>query len=146
VTALVDPAPPTIAGAPLVGAAVPFLRNPTAYLRTLRAAHGDTFVLPLLHFRLCFVFSPDGLRSLYELAEEDASFVVVVGSILPGMTVRRLPGWLGLEEPVPPAPTASVDITSELPLQNAQLTLFIAADSPAVGRSLSELPLPATRR
>jgi potassium/hydrogen antiporter len=70
-------------------------------------------------------------------------FIVVVGSFLPGMTVRRLPRWLGLEEPVAPEPSASIDITSELPLADAQLTLFIAPDSPLVGRSLGELTLPA---
>ncbi|MEO8602209.1 MAG: potassium/proton antiporter [bacterium] len=69
-------------------------------------------------------------------------FVVVVGSIIPGMTVRHLPRWLGLEEAVPPEPSASIDITSELPLQDAQLTLFIGPDSPAVGRVLGDLPLP----
>jgi cell volume regulation protein A len=70
-------------------------------------------------------------------------FVVVVGSIIPGMTVRRLPRWLGLEEPVAPEPTAWLDITSELPLHDAPLALFIGPDSPAVGRRLSELALPA---
>jgi cell volume regulation protein A len=70
-------------------------------------------------------------------------FIVVVGSVLPGMTVRWLPRWLGLEEPVPPEPSAAIDITSSLPLREAQLTLFIGAESPAAGRTLGELTLPA---
>ena len=130
-TALVDPAPPTIAGAPLVGAAVPFLRNPTAYLRTLRAAHGDTFVLPLLHFRLCFVFSPDGLRSLYELAEEDASFTeatrTLIGFKLPAemlagdlslfrhlFTPERMPGFLAQMRAAVDETLAGLGTTGEL--------------------------------
>jgi len=111
VTALVDPAPPRVGGVPGLGAAAPFLRNPTAYLRALRARHGDAFMLPLLHFRLFFVFSPDGLRSLYELAEADASFTeatrTLIGFKLPAemlegdltlfrhlFTPERMPGFL----------------------------------------------------
>lgn len=69
-------------------------------------------------------------------------FIVVVGSFLPGMTVRRLPRWLGLEEPVTPEPTASVDITSELPLTDTHLTVFVGPDSELVGQSIGELVLP----
>jgi cytochrome P450 len=72
---LVSPAPPTIGGGlPLVGHVVPFLRDPTAFLTSLRARHADTFLLQLARFRLLFVFGPVGLRSLYALPEEDASF------------------------------------------------------------------------
>jgi cytochrome P450 len=109
--ALVEPSPPRAAGMPGLGAALPFLRNPTAYLRELRQLHGDTFLLPLLHFRLFVVLSPDGLRSLYELAEEDASFTeatrTLIGFKLPAemlegdlslfrhlFTPERMPGFL----------------------------------------------------
>ena len=70
-------------------------------------------------------------------------FVVVVGSFIPGMTVRRLPRLLRLEEPVPPEPAASIDITTSEPMKGQQVTFFIAPASPAVDRTLSELPLPA---
>ncbi|MGH7894616.1 MAG: cytochrome P450, partial [Candidatus Binatia bacterium] len=71
----VHPAPPRAAGGlPVLGHLLPFLRSPTALVTTLRARHGDTFLLELLRFRLFFVFGPIGLRSLYALAEEDASF------------------------------------------------------------------------
>lgn len=70
-------------------------------------------------------------------------FVVVVGSFIPGMTVRYLPRLLRLEEPVPPEPAASIDITTSEPMREQQLTFFIAPASPAVDRPLSELPLPA---
>ncbi|HXJ34766.1 MAG TPA: cytochrome P450 [Candidatus Eisenbacteria bacterium] len=67
--------PPRAAGGlPVLGHLLPFLRNPTACLATLRAKHGDTFLVDLIGFRLLFVFGPIGLRSLYGLAEEDASF------------------------------------------------------------------------
>lgn len=69
-------------------------------------------------------------------------FVVVVGSFLPGMTVRYLPRLLRLEEPVAPTPVAAVDISSERPIREAQLNLFIGPDAPALGRTLLELALP----
>lgn len=69
-------------------------------------------------------------------------FVVVVGAFIPGMTARWLPRLLRLEEPLPPAPQASIDITTSAPMRDEQLTFFIAPDSPAAGRALSELGLP----
>ncbi len=69
-------------------------------------------------------------------------FIVVVGSFIPGMTVRRLPRLLQLEDPTPPTPNASIDITATVPVRETQVAVFIAPDSPVVGRTLSELPLP----
>lgn len=69
-------------------------------------------------------------------------FVVVVGSFIPGMTVRYLPRLLGLEEPVAPQPVAAIDISSERPIREAQLNLFIGPGAPALGRTLIELALP----
>jgi cytochrome P450 len=79
---LVSPAPPRVAGAPILGAAAPFLRNPTAFLGAQRAALGDVFLLHLLHFKLFFVFSPQGLHSLYELPEEIASFTEATRTLI----------------------------------------------------------------
>jgi cell volume regulation protein A len=70
-------------------------------------------------------------------------FIVVVGSIIPGMTVRGLPRLLGLQEPVAPQPAAAVDITSSLPMRAVQLTLFIGPASPVAGHTVAELALPA---
>ena len=70
-------------------------------------------------------------------------FVVVVGSFIPGMTVRWLPRLLRLEEAIPPEPAASIDITTSEPMREEQRTFFIAPTSPAVDRLLSELALPA---
>ena len=69
-------------------------------------------------------------------------FVVVVGSFIPGMTVRWLPRLLRLEEALPPEPAASIDITTSEPMREEQRTFFIAPTSPAADRTLSELPLP----
>lgn len=72
---LVTPAPPRVAGRlPWVGAGLSFLANPTEFLRRTRARVGDSFLLEAFGFRLFFVFSPEGLRSLYSLPEKDASF------------------------------------------------------------------------
>src|SRR5262249_47596886 len=72
-------------------------RNPTAFLATLRARHGNAFLLELFGFRLFFVFSPDGLRSLYELPEETASFTEATRTLI-GLKLPRelLEGDLGL--------------------------------------------------
>jgi len=69
-------------------------------------------------------------------------FIVVVGAIIPGATVRWLTRALGLQTTAPPAPTAAIDITSSLPIREAQLSFFIDRDSPAAGRPLNELALP----
>lgn len=50
------------------------LRNPTAHLRGQREALGDTFVIDVAGHRLLCLFSPAGIRSLYGLAEHEASF------------------------------------------------------------------------
>jgi cytochrome P450 len=72
---LVTPAPPTAhGGLPLAGPVVPFLANPTAFLTAQRARLGDTFLLRVAGFTLFCVFGPVGLRSLYALPEDEASF------------------------------------------------------------------------
>lgn len=94
---LVSPPPPRVAGAPLIGAAGPFLRNPTEFLSATRARLGDAFLLDVLGFRLFFLFSPGGLRSLYELPEEVASFTEATRTLI-GLKLPRelLEGDLGL--------------------------------------------------
>ena len=46
------------------------------------------------------------------------------------------------DEPMPPPPLAEVDITSRLPIRDAQLTFFITEESPLVGCTVQELALP----
>lgn len=69
-------------------------------------------------------------------------FIVVVGSIIPGMTVRWLPRLLRLEEVTEPAPLATIEISSDQPIRETQLTCLITASSPVNGRTLGELDLP----
>jgi cytochrome P450 len=61
-------------GIPGLGHLIPFIRNPTAFLTGLRARLGDTFLLDVAGFELFCVFGPIGLRSLYALPEDEASF------------------------------------------------------------------------
>jgi cytochrome P450 len=74
-TTLIEPAPPRVSGRiAFVGAGLAFLANPTEFLRRTRARVGDSFLVEAFGFRLFFLFSPEGLRSLYQLPEKDASF------------------------------------------------------------------------
>jgi cytochrome P450 len=50
------------------------LRNPTEFFRESRRRLGDTFVVDAFGWRLFCVFSPSGVRRLYELPEQEASF------------------------------------------------------------------------
>jgi hypothetical protein len=73
--ATVDPMPPVVGGAlPWVDAGIGLLRDPTSFFLDARRRHGDTFVIDAFGFRLFCVFSPAGVRRLYELAEREASF------------------------------------------------------------------------
>ena len=71
----VDPLPP-VAGPslPWVGAGLSLLRDPTAFLARSRARLGDTFLVDAFGWRLFCLFSPEGVRALYALPEQQASF------------------------------------------------------------------------
>lgn len=70
----VDPLPPRAPGLPGVGSGLALLRDPRAFLARQRAALGDTFLVDAFGYRLFCVFSPEGVRRLYELPEREASF------------------------------------------------------------------------
>ena len=71
----IEPMPPRRGGAvPWLGAGAALLRNPTEFFRATRERHGDTFVADAFGFRLFCVFSPAGVRALYALPENQASF------------------------------------------------------------------------
>jgi cytochrome P450 len=72
--ATVEPLPPVVGGLPRVGAGLSLLRDPTAFFAGCRARHGDTFVVDAFGYRLFCVFSPEGVRQLYQLPENEASF------------------------------------------------------------------------
>ena len=82
-TSLVTPEPPRVSGRlPFVGAGLAFLANPTEFLRRTRARVGDSFLVEAFGFRLFFLFSPEGLRSLYQLPEKDASFTEATRTLI----------------------------------------------------------------
>jgi cytochrome P450 len=71
----IEPMPPRRGGAlPWLGAGAALLRNPTRFFAETRRRSGDTFALDAFGFRLFCVFSPEGVRRLYELPEKEASF------------------------------------------------------------------------
>ncbi len=71
----VAPLPPRAPGGlPWLGSGLALLRNPTEFFATARRRLGDTFVVDAFGHRLFCVFSPEGVRRLYALPEEEASF------------------------------------------------------------------------
>jgi cytochrome P450 len=67
---------PARVGGPVrrVGAGLALLAGPTDFFARQRARHGDTFVVDALGHRFFCVFGPEGVRRLYELPEQEASF------------------------------------------------------------------------
>ena len=73
--AAVEPLPPVVGGrVPWVRAGLRLLRDPSAFFAAARRRHGDTFVVDAFGYRLFCVFSPAGVRWLYGLPEDQASF------------------------------------------------------------------------
>ncbi len=78
---------------PVADVAMPWdaqVADPVAAIASARAACGDTFVVPGGDTEYLFLFSPEGVRSFYELAEADASKGVADWLMLR----RKLPGEL----------------------------------------------------
>jgi cytochrome P450 len=79
----IDPMPPVVTGrVPWVGAGMELLGNPTTFFVAARRRHGDTFVVDAFGRRLCCVFSPAGVRTLYALPETQASFGLATYNLL----------------------------------------------------------------
>jgi cytochrome P450 len=57
-----------------IGAGLRFSQSPTNFLTELRKDYGDTFLVDVFGYKLFCVFSPQGLKSLYSAAEDEASF------------------------------------------------------------------------
>src|SRR5438552_1478060 len=72
--ATVEQMPPVVGGLPVLGAGLSLLRDPTGFLAAARDRHGDTFIVDAFGFRLFCVFSPEGVRALYQFPEAEASF------------------------------------------------------------------------
>src|SRR5206468_697212 len=67
---------------PWAGSGRALLRDPTGFLVETRSRLGDTFVVDAFGYRLLFLFSPAGVRSLYAFDERDASFSLATFSLL----------------------------------------------------------------
>jgi cytochrome P450 len=57
-----------------IGAGLRFSQSPTNFLMQMRKEYGDTFLVDVFGYKLFCVFSPEGLKSLYAAAEDEASF------------------------------------------------------------------------
>jgi len=72
---LVSPRPAIVADELAhIGAGLRFAQNPTRFLAQMREQYGDTFLVDVFGYKLFCVFSPQGLKSLYAAAEDEASF------------------------------------------------------------------------
>jgi hypothetical protein len=67
---------------PWVGSGRRLLRDPTAFFADTRRRLGDTYVVDAFGRRLFCVFSPAGVKSLYALPEQQASFGVATYHLL----------------------------------------------------------------
>jgi cytochrome P450 len=75
--------PPRAPGAvPWVGAGARLLASPAAFFADTRDALGDTYVVDAFGYRLVCVFSPAGVRALYALPEDQASFGLATRHLL----------------------------------------------------------------
>lgn len=100
---LVTPKPPIVHDELLhIGAGLRFAQSPTNYLAELREQYGDTFLVDVFGYKLFCVFSPEGLKSLYAAAEDEASF---------GMATFDM---LGFKTPVEVFMDADIDLFYEL--------------------------------
>ena len=81
--AAVEPVPPRAAGRlPWVGAGAQLLRNPAAFFAETRGRLGDTYLVDAFGYRLFCVFSPAGVRALYAVPEDHASFGLATRHLL----------------------------------------------------------------
>jgi len=81
--AAVEPNPPRVAGSlPWVGAGIRLLRNPAGFFAAARRRLGDTYVVDAFGYRLFCVFSPAGVRALYGVPEDHASFGLATRHLL----------------------------------------------------------------
>jgi potassium/hydrogen antiporter len=69
-------------------------------------------------------------------------FVVVLNTILPGMTIGPVTRALGLQDDVPPAPVALLEIASTRPLRGEILSFRVEAASAVANAQLAEIPFP----
>jgi cytochrome P450 len=109
---VVDPMPPRAPGRlPWIGAGPRLLRNPTRFFLEMRQRLGDTFIVDAFGYRLFCVFSPAGVRTLYALREDEASFGLATYTLL---TLKLPPELFGGRRVTPHRLFASDDVTRYL--------------------------------
>ena len=85
-----------------IGAGLRFSQSPTNFLAQMRREYGDTFLVDVFGYKLFCVFSPEGLKSFYAAAEDEASF---------GMATFDM---LGFKTPLAIFMDADIDLFYEL--------------------------------
>lgn len=68
--------------------------------------------------------------------------VVILGTLIQGLTIAPLARWLGLAAPEAPLPAVALELGGAAPLGAAVFDVRLEPKSPAVGASLRDLPLP----
>jgi potassium/hydrogen antiporter len=71
-------------------------------------------------------------------------FMVIVGGLMPGATIKWAVKKLGLMEDQPPEPEISIDLNAPRHLDMYYHTVYISPDSPAAGKRVGDILLPAT--
>lgn len=123
---LVTPKPPIVQDELLhIGAGLRFSQSPTDYLAELRDQYGDTFLVDVFGYKLFCVFSPEGLKSLYAAAEDEASF---------GMATFDM---LGFKTPVEVFMDADIDLFYEL-LTPAKVASYVPEFYAEIERALDD--------
>jgi cell volume regulation protein A len=79
-----------------------------------------------------------GARTVFDVV----FFVVVIGALIQGPTVRWLTARLGLEEPKPPPPAAALEIASIRPLGETIACYFVDVAAAVSGVAVEEVPFP----
>ncbi len=121
-------------------AVVPFLLpfRFTAREQVLISWVGLKGAVPIILATFPLMFGlPEG-RLLFDVV----FFVVLVSATLQGWTLPPLATWLGLQEPSPPPPSATLELLA-LRDQDAEIVEYVvSADSAVAGRRLADVSLP----
>lgn len=110
-----------------IGAGLRFAQNPTGFLAQMREQYGDTFLVDVFGYKLFCVFSPQGLKSLYAAAEDEASF---------GMATFDM---LGFKTPLDIFMDADIQLFYELLLPE-KVAGYIDGFADGIAQALSDWP------
>jgi cytochrome P450 len=107
-----------------IGAGLRFSQSPTNFLAQMRREYGDTFLVDVFGYKLFCVFSPQGLKSLYAAAEDEASF---------GMATFDM---LGFKTPLDIIMDADIDLFYDLLLPD-KVTAYVKDFSTVITQVIS---------